>query len=407
MSDGPRDLSSDPFLADLVAGLDPGAASGEPTDHVPAGEGWGVGIRRDAHLAVVQAWAPGPAGVASLELDHGITVVVDAALPHRFVGATIVPPDTDAIRRLDPLLGPRAVDGLVDAGSTGGEWRPVRARPRETTDSVAIGRYALLADEAAHYHRAYPSPVARVAFLVELAAVAPCSLAALLGDRLLEWGREAAEAMIDLEESGRIVIPTGTAAHRLANALREVEVTIDRVSERGANPLAYRRFARQLPPLAERIEDGRYIDQRTTEPDEPTGEDLSEDDPAVLGRAACRHERQHDEPAAAMAWDQCAEQWAALDDEDRAETARLFGRGLLGDAGPIVSAPAVGDRGPDRVRVRSRRSDPPARFGWIRNRDIEPEPVRPVTRRSRHEVSVREEMDRFSLLTPFLADDLS
>ena len=133
------DHSADPFLAELAAGLDPNAPSAAASH--AHGEDGALAIRRSDDLVVIQAWDAGPAGVAILECDHGITVVVDAALPHRFVGATIAPAETGALRRLDPFLGTRAVDALVDAGDTDGEWLPVRARPRETTESVAIGRY--------------------------------------------------------------------------------------------------------------------------------------------------------------------------------------------------------------------------------------------------------------------------
>jgi hypothetical protein len=408
MPDDPGDRSNDPFFAELAAGLDPQGPHPATTGSVAVDDG-GMAIRRDAELIVVQAWGSGPAGVAYLELDHGITVVVDAALPHRVVGATVVPADVTALRKLDPFLGTRAVDALVDTGETGGEWRSIRVRPRETADSVAIGRYVLLADEAVRYRHAYPDPVCRAAFVIELAGTAPCPLAPLLGDRLLTWARAAGEIVVELQDTGRLNVRSGAAARRLASAVREVEATIDRVCGQGTNPLADRRFARQLPPLADRIEEGRFlVDAGDPDDDRPRSAGLEPEldaPPAELGRAACRCERQGDKDGAERWWNACADRWEEADDPDRARAARLFVTGALGNAYPLAGPPTTDPSREGLIRVRSQRSSP-ARFGWLR-RDRDDDLGEPVIRRSEHAVAPTEAVDRFHLLAPFLADDLA
>jgi hypothetical protein len=421
-----RDPSSDPFLADLAAGFSPDAAGAAPSDRAPLDDPGGLAIRRDDELIVVQAWAPGPAGIASLALDSGLSLVVDAALPHRFVGATIIPPETPALRRLDPIVGTRAVDSLIDVGDTHGGWSPCRARPRETIESTAVGRYVLLADETERFADAFLAPTARAALAVELAAAAPCSLVELLGEALLRWAREATESIVALDASGYLVVPSDVAGERLARALREVETTMDQVSSQGDNPLADRRFARQLTGIAGRIEEGLHLAPDHDAGDGESGEGESgegdaegiaaddvapvpadpEADPATAaiaaGRAACRWERRGDETRAARAWTHCAELWAEVGDEDQAKTARLYATGSLGEGAPIVWSSGDASSSDERVRVR-RSGSGGARFGWLRNREPE-EPAVPMVRRSRHAVAARQEIDRMQLLAPFIAD---
>lgn len=229
-------------------------------DGAPAGAT--VVIRDDPRSGLLElhAGAPGPAGEASIELEGGLIISVDAAAPRRLTSIVIdrAADESGDAPPLGALVHPMLDQLLARGVPADGEWHVLALQDEQASDLDTVGRYILLTDEAGTTPvagLASEGPAGRflpqAALFTEALTHIPRSMRHGLGSLPAAWARRAADLLLTAEAEGGLRVPDEVAAQELANGARAASQVLS--AAEGANRLEDRRVARRISALADRL----------------------------------------------------------------------------------------------------------------------------------------------------------